>query len=547
MVYFFTRVWYTLRWWAGLILPVAGRVRGSSTFGRGVRWFLHVLVLVVVVVVLHYLNDPVLRFFGVRITNHPDLLRHNWLPILFLLFYVLCWLGWWLWKLLVTEEEYAEFPDITAAWEEARAALDRAGIDPRDVPLFLVLGRTEGPSAVLFQAGRLQLVVKQAPTRADAPLHVYATREAVYVTCEGVSLLGSHAALMAGEGSGEPVPGSPADQDPSTLAMMDMTMRPGNAPSAVPAIQAILERAKQEGRPLSPEEKRRIRTMARPDRPLKPPVRNQEEVDRHAARLEHLCRLLVRDRFPYCPVNCTLVVVPFAGTDTEQDALDAGASAQRDLAVARRVLQVNSPTVALVSDLETAPGFRAFVAPFSEKQLQQRVGQGCPLVPHLEARGKEDEDPRAQLLQSLAGWVCGSVFPGWVYKHFRLEGMGQGGVEPVTRGNAQMFLFMHDLRKRQRWLGRLLARAFAADGDEPYLFGGCYLAGTGAESSHDQAFVGSVFQRLASYENHVSWTAQALQEEANYRRWVATGRTALGVLAVATLALIVYLIMSQAP
>src|SRR5262249_53466569 len=159
----------------------------------------------------------------------------------------------------------------------------RAGIDPRDVPLFLVLGRTEGPTAALFQASRLPLVVKQAPARADAPLYVFASREAIYVTCEGTSLLGSHAALLAGEGTKDFELSSFTEDVQGTLAMIEMTMRPGNnAPSAVPAIQAILERAKNERRSLTPEEKRRIRTMARKDRTLKPPVRSPEEVELHA-------------------------------------------------------------------------------------------------------------------------------------------------------------------------------------------------------------------------------------------------------------------------
>jgi hypothetical protein len=534
----FTRIWNALKWLAGLILPVASKVR-SAGFSRAVRWTLHVLVLIAILVGLHFLN----QYFRLDryLPKHHDLVRQNYLPILFFLFYVLCWLGWWLWTLLIIEEEYTQFPDITEAWEEARRALDRAGIDPRDVPLFLVLGRTEGTSAALFQAARLPLVVKQAPAREEAPLHVYATREAIYVTCEGTSLLGSHAALLAGEATHDFESGSVTEDVQGTLAMMEMTMRPGNAPSAVPAIQAILERAKNERRALLPEEKRRIRTMARQDRTLKPPVRSPEEVELHAARLEHLCRLLVRDRHPYCPVNGTLVVVPFAATDTDQDALDAGASCQRDLAVARRVLQVNSPTIVLVSDLETAPGFRAFLEAFPEKQRLQRVGQRCPLVPHLEAR-KAGDDPRAQMLQSLAAWVCGSVMPGWVYKHFRLEEAGQENVEPVLRGNAQMFLFMHYLRERQRRLGRLLSQAFAAEDEEPYLFGGCYLAGTGAESPQDQAFVAGVFQRLASEENHVSWTSQAMEQEANYRRWVTIGQTTFGVLVVLTLALLGFIV-----
>src|SRR6516162_8608875 len=100
----FTRAWNALKWLVGLILPVAGKVRGSAGFGRGVRWFLHVVVLVAVLVGLHFLNQALK--LDRMLPGHAEWLRQNWLPILFFLFYVLCWLGWWLWKLLIAEDEY---------------------------------------------------------------------------------------------------------------------------------------------------------------------------------------------------------------------------------------------------------------------------------------------------------------------------------------------------------------------------------------------------------------------------------------------------------
>ena len=160
----------------------------------------------------------------------------------------------------------------------------------------------------------------------------------------------------------------------------------------------------------------------RQDRVRQPIVRNAAEVELLGARFEHLCRLLVRDRWPYCPINGMLVLLPFAATDTDQDALDAAAACQRDLSVARRVLQVNCPTLAMVCDLETAPGFAAFLEQFPEKQRQQRIGQRSPMAPALETRGRAgDAEARTAMLESLAQWICASVAPGWVYKHFRME------------------------------------------------------------------------------------------------------------------------------
>src|SRR5262249_6804628 len=161
----------------------------------------------------------------------------------------------------------------------------------------------------------------------------------------GASLLGRYAAGLSGQSDAPPpaVEGEGVDL---------MTLMPGKAPGAVPEIAAIMMKARQQRRDLTADEQRKIRLLMRQDRVYQPVVRNPAEVGLHGARFEHLCRLLVRDRWPYIPVNGMLVLVPFAATDTDQDALDAAAACQRDLTVARHVLQVNCPTLAVVCDME---------------------------------------------------------------------------------------------------------------------------------------------------------------------------------------------------
>ena len=497
------------------------------------RWFLHAVVLIAILVGLYFLNG----YLHIRemVPGH-ELLRKIWLPLLFLLSYVLCWLGYWLWTLLIIEDEFPEFPDISEAWDEAIKALDRAGIDLRNMPVFLVLGRPETSPEVLLQAARLNLDVKQSPPRSDAPLHVFATKDAVFITCEGACLLGKQSTFLASGGTPNLSLSGGDDEE------IMKTLSPVNAGGAVPEFLAIRQRAERERRELTPDEQHRIRALIRQDQIQFAPIRNPDEVARQTARFEHFCRLLIRDRWPYVPITGALLLVPFAATDSDQDALDTGATCQHDLDVIHRVLQVQSPTLALVCDLETAPGFVDFLESFPEKQRHQRIGHRCPFIPDLD-KFTGDGDPakaRAAMFESLAQWICGSVVANWVSKHYRLETPGRDSVNSATTDNSHLFLFMNELRQRGRRLGRLLARGLTLETPEPVWFGGCYLAGTGTNAENQQGFVAGVFRRLIEEEKKglVSWTGQALDEEAGLQRWVGALQITLGFVVVAALAMV---------
>jgi hypothetical protein len=205
-----TAIWNGLVGVVGIILPV-GQSAAARRLSPGVRWALHVVILALVLLLLFWLNSA-LGIVPMIYVTRLRFLAHVWLPVLFLLMYCLAWLGWWVWKLLSAEEAASYYPDIDAAWDEAVRTLARSNIQLTDLPLFLVLGRPEGPNnaagdekgrkaeEVLFQqAAQLNLVVKQAPHDAQAPVHVYASRDAVFVTCAGASLLGRQAAILAGD------------------------------------------------------------------------------------------------------------------------------------------------------------------------------------------------------------------------------------------------------------------------------------------------------------------------------------------------------------
>src|SRR5262245_31532530 len=195
-----TRIWVGFTQLLGLILPFFGKAADVRRWSPGLTWFLRILLLALVLGLLWYINNYVLpkNWFLGRAPNR--LVREIWLPGLFLLFFILSWLGWWLWQLLTPEAERSDFPDIDAAWEEGREALTRGGIDLTSPPLFLILGKPAGSIDALMQAAQIQFTVRQSPARGDAPLHVFANPEGIYVTCEGCSLSGKQAALLAAEG-----------------------------------------------------------------------------------------------------------------------------------------------------------------------------------------------------------------------------------------------------------------------------------------------------------------------------------------------------------
>src|SRR5262249_22286654 len=143
-----------------------------SRLKSSLSWILHVIVVVVVVLALWYINNWLLDLGKVLKSNWPWL-HQFWLPLLFLLIYALCWLGWYLWKMLGPERETESHGDIDEAFGEVLHSLKEAGIEIMQAPLYLVIGRPAGSVDDLFSSSQLPLQIRSIPRRA-APLHVFA-------------------------------------------------------------------------------------------------------------------------------------------------------------------------------------------------------------------------------------------------------------------------------------------------------------------------------------------------------------------------------------
>src|SRR5262245_8305822 len=195
-IWLFQKLWKAFVNVVSLFVPLGKRV----FYSRQLWWIVHIALIVAIFIALVWLQ----RSGRFVIEPPPQLaaLRQYWLGILFLLLYSTSWIVWWIWKLLI-DDVPSYHPDIDAAWEAAKAALTEQGIDLRNRPLFLVLGRPESGERNLWDAAQLKLEVKPTPADPRAPLRVCADAGSVYVTCAGVSLLGRLAGIFALEEMGQ--------------------------------------------------------------------------------------------------------------------------------------------------------------------------------------------------------------------------------------------------------------------------------------------------------------------------------------------------------
>ncbi len=390
-------------------------------------------------------------------------LRRFWLPLLFLLVCLNAWLIRRLWRLWVSDHDSSEFAEIDRAWREARLAMRRAGVELGELPVFLVLGDPVGGVTSLFHASGMPLAVSDIPRRADAPIHVFATYEAIFVTCPGLSALGHLARSRAAHVD---VAASPPSTPASAIGLASDVAPAGRTAEA--AVATTVDVA---------TEPARAATGGQPaprERSLEILLSQTAEVEAIARRFKYLCKLLLRDRQPYCPINGILLLLPFSATDSESEARQAGTACHLDLTLVREALLVDCPVFALMCDLETAPHFDRFLSDFSEEQRSQLMGRTFPLVFDLPVA------ERIQKVEAGGDWIGHAFLVPLFYRVLRFGATGDA-VRDDMRENTRLFRFFADMHGRARRLGRLLGRLIALDQRGQVMLGGCFVAGTGRD------------------------------------------------------------------
>jgi hypothetical protein len=487
----------------------------SRTLWWIILWILHVLLVIGLVLGLYAIN----RHYHLETDLLSPLpqLHPYWLPLLFVLVYVGAWLAWWFFRLL-TDARTGRYPDIDRAWSAGLKALDAAGIDLREVPLFVVVGKPATGTADFFAATKLPFGVRAEPRTPGAPVQVYATREAVFVACEGASVVAKLADAFAARK--KPVTPVQVVSVQGEVDLLDSPERPASVMAGEP------------GPPVVPEGTIDTSTLGLEEWLPKPgagdiPNIPTDEAARLASRLKYLCELIADRRRPYCSANGIVWLLPIAGTESETAADLTSTAVRADLDALEAGLQVHCPAVAVVCDAQELTGFRDLVRGLPEQLARERLlGRSFPLVPGV------SPTERPGVLFGGVDWVARNLVPGVAYQRFGNEAEGNG--ERWSAANARIWLLLAELFARRAAITRLVGQGITDGADRPPMLAGTYLAGTGPDE-RDQAFASGVVQQLINLQNNVAWTAAAVAEETDYRRMAAVGYAAAVVLVIAVI------------
>ena len=503
-----------LAWVFKIIALPFVKLKQSPQGGRILRWALHALAILVILVGLGVLNYALDLAQVLRVP--VPALRQVWLPLLFALVYLLCWQGWWLWKLFQTRVEPSAFPDLDAAWSNVRQRLEQAGIDLNAKPLFLLLGHPHGLEQSLFNATRQPLVIPLVPRDPDAPFRVCATAEGIYVSCSNTSLLGSYAteirSLIAEETSTE---NTSWNDYAATTATSDDELVAHEGGIAVtspptPTIKAAPIHRRQ-----------RVSTL-----------RDVQQLEAQLARLRHVCRLIEADRKPYCPLNGLVLLIPFEATTDEFEANQVATLIEQDLKVVDEVMQVSCPLVVTVCDLEQVQGCHELLARFPDEQRHRRLGLRFPHVVTC------DRDHVPHMIEQGIKWIADNLLPPLVYRLLQIQPNQTPDSQNVWHGNARLYQFLQTIRNRQASLARIILRGVWNDGRSPWLLSGCYFLATGSDAAREQGFVADLFPQLHEMQNRVAWTEQALADNHACQRWTRVGYAMLATFLVGIVTLV---------
>ena len=555
VLYFITFIFDRIRMAFGMLLPIFSDAADLRNWPRWIRWGIHLVLLGLVLYGLWYVQSiwPALNNYLQK--KSPQDILPFWLDLVFLVLYALCWVGYGLYRLFAADEESSEFPDLERAWKAAVADLERVNIRINDAdaapPVFLVLGKPVGGTDALFRASGWNFQYK-FPNAVGSRLQVYACFEpyAVFITVPDATGWTYLCNTMNGDTKFSPAIGSVEASDPSKTVSFDADNmgggggRFGLSPSEYHEFSRL--QRNQSKVALSDVDQDRLEVLGTiihrgSSANARQMFSIRNEVLRTGEReLKFLCNLIRRDRWPLCPINGMLVLVPWTAGESENVAQTAARELASNLTVARNALQLHYPTIAAICDLEVARGFGQFRNAFSPEQLKQRIGQRIPLVP---SRTETAPEP-ATLIRSGIHWIAHAIVPVWVLGALRFD--TQANREVGTNPNRDLYLLLREVQRRVPRYAAILARTPIGKGqsEDPEdlealpLFGGCYLTGTG-EKPNRQAFVTGVFQRLVDDQAAVAWTRRAYADDKKAWRMTQFGYAGIAVL-VAAVAFLAY-------
>ncbi len=402
---------------------------------------------------------------------------------------------------LLMKGDISKYPDIDDAWKAGMQALRDQGIDITRTPVFLVIGAgSESFSNQFHAAARLSALV-EGVSSGPRPIQWFADRDYIFLHVSGASSLSQLAKNRLSVAS----PASPGGGKSEPHYMQTMRGDSPGSPS-LPQNPSKIS-ASSATSPAKPAPANFLRTLVpgASDLPGEPaPVRaeiTQHELDMYADRLEYVCRLLRKNRYPVCSINGVVTLLPFESVEHFHD--QAQLALHQDLETISRQTGMRFPVTTLVTEIENEIGFKELMRRFSPEETQRgRLGSKY---------GNGDTDVwtpvTTERARHLAKSACRNIEDN-IRQFFGREDALQ------RPGNGKLFTLLSKIRGA---FGNRI-ETLCSNGlvESSAMVVGCYFVAIGNPPS-PQGFLESVVrEKVIGNRGKLAWNSQTIKENQGY-------------------------------
>ncbi|TWT42820.1 hypothetical protein KOR42_46240 [Thalassoglobus neptunius] len=522
----FSRLLSWFRWIFGVVPKSAV---GSVLIFR----IVHYTLVVLIALILGWFTPQIQQWTQLPVMGHGRLewVNDYWCGIVFLLGYAIVRVILYLLEILGIEEE-GEFSDIERPWREAIAELEAEGLPIDELPLFIINGLTpqQERSVFLEASGIDWQVISPSQNESKSPLRVYAYSEGIFVSCVGVGAVSCQQGKVVPVSAG----GTPTSAPPSNIG--NRTIVAGEISNIMDSAKAGTGTAKSVGQapPSIPTGTAPSGTM--PSAAMQPPARTGgtlrsigsalakatmtpggmkaamqsfsggaaerkgygkkqvapiDTVESEVAqrRMDFFCELINESRFPYCPINGLLQVIPISWTTSTDQARKLAPAVRIDLETIHESLHLQFPVTVAFSELDSLPGLKEYMIRVERIQpgiRQSRAGSRFATGAVIDASSMD------WLLDRSMNW-----FRGWTYTAF--------SADINAKDNLKLFHMLCSIRERRDAMTVLLRESFSQLTEPECRLAGCYFFATG-EGATEQGFIRGVLDRMVETEGDVAWS-----------------------------------------
>ena len=398
------------------------------------------------------------------------------------------------------------FPEMEENWNYIKKAIAELNVYPRDLPVILVLGHRPLDGPHYFD--HLQLRLRNVRLRNDSEtlFHVDLTDNAIIVTCQTASLLGSLSRRIE------------LNKNPLHASSSSPKSGLNTNKSRVLGLSGETDQPKPSARQNGGAVDSNLVETNFADLgafSITPP-----EIEQISAKLRHLCELIGTDRSPLCPLNSILLVLPKEITDSELLTANAIEMSRLDMKTIRTATGMDLPYAVLGTNLQYTRGFGELV-----KSLDSN-SKLCYLGLALHTRIDITAEMWKQQIRKGMRWFRQSVLPALVIREMLQIPPSAIGAQASGRGriiesNHTSYRFLQDVVKQWRRLEYFSVRIGQFELDHKTVnprFAGLFLTGLENNEIGRWLFMHELLKHLLTQQNSVSWTPEALAQNRARRR-----------------------------